>query len=238
MGVHYGVRPTGNLPAYGINANGLVFYIDAANSSSYPGSGTSWTDLTGTAIQAGALQNSPTYSSAGYFTFNGTNNYVNYGNSTLGVEQHDKTMCAWIYPTAFSTSPIGILDKDADTTHGWGFWLSASGKLWFWPASNLDIIDSGSASVSLNTWNFVSVSWSNSGKTAKFYYNGTYSASGTTTGTEGASTSSQNLVVGTIRNGSMAYFTGRIANVALYNRVLSDAEILANFNLKRSKFGK
>jgi hypothetical protein len=49
--------------------NGLVLYLDAANSRSYPGSGATWTDLSGNGNN-GTLVNTPTYSSSnnGYFT--------------------------------------------------------------------------------------------------------------------------------------------------------------------------
>ncbi len=33
----------------GVVTDGLVFYVDAGNTKSYPGSGTTWTDLVGSA---------------------------------------------------------------------------------------------------------------------------------------------------------------------------------------------
>ena len=45
-----------------IVTDGLVFYVDAANSNSYPGSGTTWTDLIGS--NNATLDNGPTYSSS------------------------------------------------------------------------------------------------------------------------------------------------------------------------------
>ena len=57
--------------------NGLVLALDAANPKSYPGSGTTWTDLSGRG-NTGTLTNGPTYSSAngGSLVFDGTNDYV------------------------------------------------------------------------------------------------------------------------------------------------------------------
>ena len=57
--------------------NGLVLALDAANTKSYPGSGTTWTDLSGRG-NTGTLTNGPTYSSAngGSIVFDGTNDYV------------------------------------------------------------------------------------------------------------------------------------------------------------------
>ena len=55
--------------------SGLVLYLDAANVKSYPGSGTSWFDLSGQ-NNTGTLINNPTYDSAnrGSWSFNGTSN--------------------------------------------------------------------------------------------------------------------------------------------------------------------
>lgn len=221
--------------------NGLVLSVDANNIKSYSGSGTSWNDLSLSKI-TGTLTNSPTYSS-GYFSLNGSTQYINFGTQTLGVSAASKTMCAWIYPTSIPNNPTGILDMDGNgsiggaTNYGWGFWLSNTGKLWYWPADNVDIIDASSSSVTTNKWNFVSVAFNFSLKTAYFYYNGIFAGSGTTTGTETAPATGQNLLIGAARNGTLGAFAGRIACVSLYNRVLTANEITQNFNATKGRFG-
>ena len=74
-----------------IVTDGLVFYVDAANDNSYPGTGTTWSDLIGG--NDGALTNGPTYSSAngGSIVFDGVNDYTTVSVSTSG----DITYCAW-----------------------------------------------------------------------------------------------------------------------------------------------
>jgi hypothetical protein len=81
--------------------------------------------------------------------------------------------------------------------------------------------------------------WSYSGKTCKFYYNGVYSSTGTTTGIEQGSNSTTNLIIGSIRNANSPSwnFAGRISLITMYNRVLTDAEILQNFNVLRGRYG-
>jgi hypothetical protein len=55
---------------------GSILYLDASDSNSYGGSGTTWSDLSGEGNHA-TLVNSPSYSSAnGLFTFNGSNQYA------------------------------------------------------------------------------------------------------------------------------------------------------------------
>jgi hypothetical protein len=62
-----------------IVTNGLVLYLDAGNSKSYPGSGTTWTDLSGN-NNNGTLANGPTFSSLnrGSIIFDGTNDSCSY----------------------------------------------------------------------------------------------------------------------------------------------------------------
>jgi len=60
-----------------IVTDGLVLYLDAANNKSYPGSGTTWYDLSGNENH-GTLVNGPTYSSenCGSLVFDGVNDYI------------------------------------------------------------------------------------------------------------------------------------------------------------------
>lgn len=49
--------------------SGLIMYLDAGNTSSYPGSGTSWADLSGNGRNA-TLINGPVFSSAKFTMYN------------------------------------------------------------------------------------------------------------------------------------------------------------------------
>ena len=78
----------------------LVFCLDAANTKSYPGSGTDWKDLSSQGNN-GTLTNSPTYvpnSNGGYFDFDGTNDYIN-ANTALpdSFFLGNSTISFWIY---------------------------------------------------------------------------------------------------------------------------------------------
>ena len=48
-----------------IIGDGLIYHLDANDKTSYRGGGTEWRDLVGT--NHGALTNSPTFNSSGYF---------------------------------------------------------------------------------------------------------------------------------------------------------------------------
>jgi hypothetical protein len=58
-----------------IVTSGLVLNLDASFVASYPVSGTSWYDISGSG-NTGTLVNGPTFNTSGYFVFDGTNDYV------------------------------------------------------------------------------------------------------------------------------------------------------------------
>ena len=70
----------------------LIFCFDALDKNSYPGTGTTWTDMISDATTT--LTNSPTFNSAGYFDFDGSNDYMSM------TSDHNitaaKTISTWI----------------------------------------------------------------------------------------------------------------------------------------------
>ena len=83
----------------------LVLALDAGNTKSYPGSGTTWTDTVGG--NTGTLTNGPTYNpdNGGAIVFDGTNDYVTIPDSEdLEFGSGDFTIEAYIYPTGVPSS--------------------------------------------------------------------------------------------------------------------------------------
>ena len=82
-----------------VTAN-LVLHLNAANSASYPGSGTTWTDLS--TSQVNATLTNVTFTT-NYFTFNGSTSAVRTTDwPTWNGQAH--TMESWVYPTTTSQS--------------------------------------------------------------------------------------------------------------------------------------
>ena len=75
--------------------NGLVAHLDAANKKSYPGSGTTWTDLTGNGNN-GTLVGSPILQTekGGCFLFDGQNQWVDFGSKQFNTASG--TISFWI----------------------------------------------------------------------------------------------------------------------------------------------
>lgn len=220
--------------------NGLSFYVDPGKTSSYIGFGTTIKDIQNNSV-SGITQNSPTFTSTapGYFTYNGTTQYIDFGDVKL-AEVQDKTIMAWIYQT--STGGLySIIDKEFDnggTSYGgWGFWsgpITGGNGLWFWAQGGKDLKDT--TLLSINTWYHVAIVWNYSTKSAIFYVNGVAKTTQTDATIVEQASDTTTLKIGTMRTG-VNYFPGRIGAVQVYNRQLTANEILNNYNTDASRYG-
>ncbi len=230
-----------------IVTNGLVFNTDAGFIGSYPTTSSVWYDISGGNI-TGSLINTPVFNSSrsGSLLFNGSSNYVNFGNQNLGIDLTNKSFCAWVNLSASLANPTSIIDKQFDNTPplnnygGWGFWIGSNRKLWWWNMPNQDIIDTGSATIGTNVWTHVAVTYNNSTKNASFYINGALNSSISNSNIVEQSSGTQPLAIAVARlnqTNQAGYINGAIANVLVYNRVLSITEIQQNYNNQKGRFG-
>ena len=224
-----------------ITLDGLVLCLDAGNTKSYPGSGTTWTDLSGRGNN-GTL-NGATYSGSngGNISFDGTDDYIENSSPNLGITGDASiTMSCWFYDQKTSTSTFQAL-------FGYGNGPSV-GDTFAIGLQNLNVnmqfnggnsTNSSNNVYSLNTWNNVVVTKTPgaANTTTKLYLNGVeLSISSSTTITPNVS--SRVIRVGRWTNdGSPSYFQGRVSNCLIYNRALTAAEISQNFNALRGRFG-
>ena len=92
------VAPVTPFQAPAIVTGGLVLNLDAGNPSSYPGSGTTWTDLSGNGNH-GTLFNSPTFTSSsngGNLLFDVSSKYVSLTPTLLPIGTSDRTIIAFV----------------------------------------------------------------------------------------------------------------------------------------------
>ena len=217
---------------YGINYvspldPNLVLYLDAGNTNSYPGTGTTWFDLTenqnnGTII--GATWNN----GGGYFDFDGSNDYVNISataNSPVDFSQKNYTISCWINPdSASSNRPIFTKYGTADSLRSIYFNIHNDGTLRLLQrgTGTFDQQFSSSA-ISVGVWTNVTVV-RDSG-TVNFYIDGALDASRPTTFTPNTG-GTQNINIGSQANGSFSFFDGKISYVKLFDKVLTASEVL------------
>jgi hypothetical protein len=219
-----------------IVTSGLVLALDAGNTKSYPGSGATWTDLSGN-NNTGTLTNGPTYSTSngGTLVFDGTNDYVSVADSTT--------------TNTLSAITIEIVVKYTSTANQilaqkWNYGINAGYGIEIFNSTLYGYcIASGSSytTVSISSYPANGIYYftlTMSGGSQKLYANGVQV--GSTAGGGVPSFGSYELRLGGRSNGSGgndSKLTGNIYLLKLYNTALTAAEVLQNFNALRGRFG-
>lgn len=218
--------------------DGLVFAIDSATPRSYPGSGTSWFDISGNANHA-TLNNGPTFSSSlgGAITLDGSNDSVTVpDNSKLKFDTAYFTVEAVINISSIASKQRIVSRGSSGWSQGWH--IAARPTQWEFECS--DGVSSPGNSFLISTTTTVGincVSWSITPTSAILYVNGLQVGS-TQTITEGVAfgNATTTMGIGAFESGG-EYLTGNIHAVRLYSRNLSASEILRNFNAMENRFG-
>ena len=231
MGVHGGPE---------IVEDGLVLALDAGNAKSYPGSGTTWTDLSGQGNN-GTITDA-TFNSNGYFDFDGVNNdIVNTGTSFL--KTNDNVTLEVFFNHDSSSTGFMLYEGEGD---GFGgnveSHLYVTGNVlnsWFTTSSG-DFNLTGS-SMTAGTWNYGAVTYENlssvGNASSKLYQNGVLVDSGSSATVDLASMPTSNFLIGRPYSTSLGRrYNGQIAVVRVYNRALTASEVQQNFNATRSRF--
>jgi len=224
-----------------IVTSGSVLYVDAGIATSYAGSGSStWTDLTANANN-GTLTNGPTYNtgSGGSILFDGTDDYVNISNSASLQVADTFTISVWIYANNLSTRYGIFSTRRSNTTGCWQFEVgTGSGGTGRVAVTGIGtyIAESINDVIASNVWNNICfVKPNNATQGGIIYVNG-LSVSIYQTTAYTILNNSDDKVVGSGTNLGQI-FPGRVANVCLYNRVLSATEVLQNYQSQRQRFG-
>jgi hypothetical protein len=212
-----------------VPTSGLTLYVDAGQSLSYSGSGNQWYDLSGN-NNTGTLQNSPTYSSSngGVLTFNGSNQYISFSSPiNIPIGNSNYTISVW-----FNAASLG-----ANGFVGWGnygsgnqvnaFRLGGSNILNYWWGNDL----AAAASITTNTWYNAVARFD--GTNRQIWVNNVM-VSQDTPGSGHNVPNANNLRIGSTNNGE--YFNGKISNVEIYDRAISDSEIAQIYNNLSSRF--
>jgi hypothetical protein len=221
--------------------NGLVLYLDASNTKSYVSGSTTWNDIS-IGGNNGTLTNGPGYDSAngGSIVFDGVNDYANCGTST-SLNPSNITFSAWVKRTAaWGSGACLFWAKNAADYTSNGFYIELYTNVTF----STNVITNGAAtnyfkdsvnsntSFPLNTWTHFSFTLN--GSTPAMYFNGNPSSL-TILGTNAITSTSATKYI--LWNSYTYYTAANIAQVTMYNRALSAAEVLQNYNATKTRFG-
>lgn len=228
-----------------IVTQGLVLNLDAAIKGSYPGSGTVWSDISGNGNN-GTLVNGPTFSSADYgsIMFDGVDDYVNTP-YTAPIGTSDFTFAAWLKFTTSQQSSVITKRVGAPTYEQLSIFIAgdANGN-----TSGTKLVINDVKSISLNRllisnnsyndglWHYVTTTRTST--TTNLYIDGSFITSVSSSAID-LSTSSKVFIGRGGDNQTVVgnAFSGSIGITQLYNKLLSQQEVLQNYNAMKGRYG-
>jgi hypothetical protein len=227
MSYHHGPR---------IVTDGLVLYLDAGNSKSYPGSGTTWFDLSGN--NNGILINNPTFlnSNKGFVRTDGINDHIALTNndglgnifSSCSIDLTIRTR------TGAGTDNIGyILHRSTTTTVGasvYAIYMQATSLVFSINGIN-NIITLTDRNNILANYCYI---WD--GSVVSLYVNGIFNSSINFTTFTNTRVGSVTTIGGTSLNTTYRPGNCDFSNIKIYNKALNQNEILQNYNALKGRF--
>jgi hypothetical protein len=212
--------------------DGLVLSLDAGNHISYPGSGTTWTDLSGNG-NTGTLTNGPTFNTdnGGSIGFDGSNDYVLISCNNSTIRTYNSTTQFTVKLPFYSGGQRCIL------SYRTGAGLLYIGKLnggifcYYDQLSNPFFI---AGSIENDTITVCSLTCDADNSLFTMYINGNLISAVSRTGWASSYHSSLHLGYD---GGTNEYMVGNFYQFFHYNRVLSASEILQNYNATKGRFG-
>ena len=223
-----------------VNDN-LVLCVDAANTKSYGGSGTTWTDLSGKGNNVTLSSSGISYDSTdggGSIVFDGTNGQ---GTSSINLTTMNDGGSLEIWCKITDTSGYRHIGGWRSTNFAFYMLLlysngqvearakSSSGNL-------VDIVTSDyGTSFWANNWNHIVLTDSGSDNKTRFYLNGSLVATSTST----LNTLPSNTLFELMKTANLSSATaaGKLSQVRVYDDTLSDSEVEQNFNAFRGRYG-
>jgi hypothetical protein len=221
-----------------IITDGLVLALDAANTKSYPGTGTNWNDLSGNGNN-GTLINGPTFDSGnnGSIVFDGVNDYVHQYYNLVGFT--DFTISIWAKNLSTRSETTTVFSALGGYTSG-GSYLrwdlrstqnTSPGYVLFWAAGpNTFSSANFPNNFDINGWHFYVFTRTTSFQ--KIYIDSILSSEITFENNEPLT-----IPYNAIGRYAGVYWNGLISSYQIYNKSLTTYEIFQNYNAARHRFG-
>ena len=218
-----------------IVTSGLVLALDEANRKSYPGSGTTWIDLSGI-NSSGELVNSPTYNSSnlGYFQFV-TDDYVRIPNNTA-LDTQTPTVEVWVKTNA--TTQNGFWFEKGNVNTQYSLFQEGGNIIWRMSIGGNPFSQITAATSSfMDTANWAHVVATYVSGFRGLYINGVLVNSDTQSGTIATNAGGMSIgAYGGYTGGREYFYNGNLAICRVYNRTLTSAEIIQNYNATRGRY--
>mgnify|MGYP003342459943 CR=1 FL=1 len=216
--------------------SGLILHLDAGSLKSYPGTGNTWYDLSGSGLSA-TLVNGPTFQTDGGGCINLTtvNTYISC--PTTGMAGPSMTAETWVKPKSINNAHWFVIDNYDQPELRLSFTVTGL-LVQYYDNSNYFLNTPIGGNWSSSSWYHVVSTFTNGSQ--KVYVNGVLRSSATGVYDGNATNNAYEHTLGTYNRPSAGY--NGYADVKygmhkIYNRVLTASEVLQNFNAMRSRFG-
>lgn len=209
--------------------NNLTMYLDANNPSSYPGSGSTWYDISGFGANISLVGN-PIYTSGSpaYFTFNGSSQ-AGTGSTPNVLQPTQYTKSIWFYLNGYADNNLS-----SSAVGGHFIYMFSSNRIYCghtdWPSYTAY---PSVSTFALNTWYYVALTF-NTTDGMTLYVNGVLDS--TYTANKSAFTGNGSTNIATF-NGTGNWLNGRISKAFFYDDSLTASEVLQNYNSTKAIFG-
>lgn len=218
-----------NVDYSNIVTSGLVLNLDAGYTPSYPRTGTSWTDLSGSGY-TGTLINGPTYSSdgGGCIVSDGVDDGVTVPDSP-NLDLTNFTLDGWVWFNQHKNFGSLLVKGPGGAGQLFNycfFFYNTTIVCGF--GDETDFYSVGIAVPPINTWHHIVGTWDST--TLKFYLNGVLINFGTIPATPYQNAETLNII-------QVDYpIDGKVISAKVYNRALSATEILQNYYAGLQRF--
>jgi hypothetical protein len=227
-----------------IQKTGILLEVDAADKTSYSGTGTTWINQITPGTFNGTLNNVSFNSSDanGALVFTGSNTFVDFGNLGSSLTSSFSFQVAFKPAATASGQPYTILSyASASATSSFTFKLdyTASNQTvvltTFAGTGSQNTVYALSASVTPNTWNIIDGTYGS--QILALFSGGNLVASVPTTGSTVGYNTNNRLYLGGTYGVNSGIFTGSVAKVTVNNADLDVRAVATNYNAFFSRFG-
>ena len=229
-----------------IVTDGLIFYMDPANVKGYVSGSTTGTDLIQDTSYSFVSAVEYQSNNGGVWNFGGVDDYINVNPLTTGIQGDSATtMAAWVLSTNttlrqavfnYGTTSIDRTRALEVGTPYSGTRYNISFHIW------AHVYSSNNNAFTENEWHYCVITYAGGGTNStniKFYIDGTDAGYVLDYGSENRTldTTNNNIRLG-MRNGSYTDLdlAGQVGPVQMYDRVLTPAEVLQNYNAMKARF--
>ena len=224
--------------------DGLVLAYDAGSERCYPGSGTSASNITSSAIP-GTLINGIGFSTdgVGSWVFDGVDDRIVATPSTAVAFGTELVFEVWIYPTDYTTSggnrqylidPRGNGNANGMSSYFLFDYMSSPDTVRITSGNNNLEVRSSNFSMPLNNWHHIVAT--RNGSSWVMYHNGSSVGTGTTN--TSSLTLNNSFRIATYAGGTSGnyFFEGNIAIARMYNQSQTADQVLQNYNAQKNRF--